>query len=63
MIALAVGLASTEPGLISPNLGFSNVTNARVTTNGSRHDTSGYAAAADRVSVNVTTGAGSVTIR
>ncbi|MDP9266594.1 MAG: hypothetical protein M3O91_10830 [Chloroflexota bacterium] len=41
----------------------SNVTNARVTTNGSRHDTSGYAAAADRVSVNVTTGAGSVTIR
>lgn len=40
-----------------------NVTNTRVTTNGSRHETAGYAAATDRVSVSVTTAAGSVAIR
>lgn len=41
----------------------STVANARVATRGPQHDTAGYAGAADRVTVMVTAGAGSVTIR
>ena len=40
-----------------------SVMNSRVTSRGSQHETSAYAAAADRVTVTVTAGAGSVTIR
>ncbi len=39
------------------------VANARVTSHGSQHETPGYAGATDRVTVTVTAGAGSVTIR